>query len=135
MDAETGPDADAPRPCGLALLLCMMDRSKDTAESALVGYASRLQVRGILFDEDFHWARDLSSEISGFWAKAIPIRRLLSGTLRMMACGGNGNLSRRAVSLLCGFPCPSSCPPVRHTPGVGNPSNVRGEMGQTCRDV
>ena len=40
MDAETGPDADAPRPCGLALLLCMMDRSKETAETALVAYAS-----------------------------------------------------------------------------------------------
>ena len=44
MDVETGPDADTPRPCGLALLLCMIERSRTTAETALVGYASRLQV-------------------------------------------------------------------------------------------
>lgn len=44
MDVETGSDADTPRPCGLALLLCMIERSKTTAEAALIGYASRLQV-------------------------------------------------------------------------------------------
>ena len=46
MDVETGPDADTPRPCGLALLLCMIERSRTTAETALVGFASRLQVSG-----------------------------------------------------------------------------------------
>lgn len=44
MDVETGPDADTPRPCGLALLLCMIERDRVPAETALVGYAARLQV-------------------------------------------------------------------------------------------
>ena len=43
-DVETGPDADTPRPCGLALLLCMRDRGTENTEAALIGYASRLQV-------------------------------------------------------------------------------------------
>ena len=45
MDVETDPDADTPRPCGLALLLCMVERDRAPAETALVGYATRLQVR------------------------------------------------------------------------------------------
>ena len=44
MDVETGPDADTPRPCGLALLLCMIERGRAPAETALVVYATRLQV-------------------------------------------------------------------------------------------
>ncbi len=43
-DVETGPDADTPRPCGLALLLCMRDRGPESTDAALIGYASRLQV-------------------------------------------------------------------------------------------
>ena len=41
---ESGPDADTPRPCGLALLLCMRDRGPESTDAALIGYASRLQV-------------------------------------------------------------------------------------------
>lgn len=43
VDVETSPDADTPRPCGVALLECMLERSEETVASALVGLASALQ--------------------------------------------------------------------------------------------
>ena len=52
MDVETGPDADTPRPCGLALLLCMIERGRTPAETALVGYATRLQVSSAQISPD-----------------------------------------------------------------------------------
>jgi hypothetical protein len=43
VDAETSPDADAPRPCGVALLECMLERAEEPVASALVGLASAVQ--------------------------------------------------------------------------------------------
>lgn len=43
-DVESSPDADTPRPCGLALLICMLERNPDTVAAALVGLAAKLQV-------------------------------------------------------------------------------------------
>lgn len=43
-DVESSPDADTPRPCGLALLICMLERGPDTVAAALVALAAKLQV-------------------------------------------------------------------------------------------
>ena len=43
-DVESSPDADTPRPCGLALLLCMLERGPDTTAHALIALAAQLQV-------------------------------------------------------------------------------------------
>ena len=43
-DVESSPDADTPRPCGLALLLCMLERGPDTVAHALIALAAQLQV-------------------------------------------------------------------------------------------
>jgi hypothetical protein len=43
-DVELSPDADTPRPCGLALLLCMLERGPQAVAAELVGLASKLQV-------------------------------------------------------------------------------------------
>jgi hypothetical protein len=43
-DVESSPDADTPRPCGLALLLCMLERAPGAVAAALVALAGRLQV-------------------------------------------------------------------------------------------
>ena len=43
-DVESSPDADTPRPCGLALLLCMLERGPDTVARALIALAAQLQV-------------------------------------------------------------------------------------------
>lgn len=42
-DVEATPDADTPRPCGVALLLCMLSRREQTVAAALIQLASRLQ--------------------------------------------------------------------------------------------
>ncbi|EIE26982.1 ARM repeat-containing protein [Coccomyxa subellipsoidea C-169] len=42
-DVESSPDADTPRPCGLALLICMLKRGPDTVAAALVSLAAKLQ--------------------------------------------------------------------------------------------
>jgi len=44
MDVESSPDADTPRPCGLALLICMLERSPDNVAGALIALAAKLQV-------------------------------------------------------------------------------------------
>jgi hypothetical protein len=46
MDVESGPDADTPRPIGVGLLLCMLERGGDDVVSALLVLAQRMQVRG-----------------------------------------------------------------------------------------
>lgn len=43
MDVETSPDADTPRPCGVALLVCMLDRNKDTVAQSMLALAAQLQ--------------------------------------------------------------------------------------------
>ena len=43
-DVESSPDADTPRPCGLALLICMLERGSDTITAALIALATKLQV-------------------------------------------------------------------------------------------
>ena len=45
VDVETSPDADTPRPCGVALLESMLERSEESVASALVGLASALQAQ------------------------------------------------------------------------------------------
>ncbi len=40
---ETSPDADTPRPCGVALLDCAMERSDEPVAGALLGMAGQLQ--------------------------------------------------------------------------------------------
>lgn len=44
MDVESGPDADTPRPVGVGLLLCMLERGGESVAQALLGLAGRLQV-------------------------------------------------------------------------------------------
>lgn len=46
VDVETSPDADTPRPCGVALLECMLERETESVSSALVEAAGQLQVSG-----------------------------------------------------------------------------------------
>lgn len=41
---ETSPDADTPRPCGVALLECMLERAKGPVAAALLAMAAQLQV-------------------------------------------------------------------------------------------
>jgi len=43
MDIESGPDADTPRPIGVGLLLCMLERGGEEVASALVSLAGRMQ--------------------------------------------------------------------------------------------
>ncbi|KAL6783825.1 hypothetical protein ACKKBG_A03665 [Auxenochlorella protothecoides x Auxenochlorella symbiontica] len=43
VDVETSPDADTPRPCGVALLECMLERETESVSSALVEAAGQLQ--------------------------------------------------------------------------------------------
>ena len=43
VDAETSPDADSPRPCGVALLECMLERSESTVANSLISLASTMQ--------------------------------------------------------------------------------------------
>ncbi|KAK9829330.1 hypothetical protein WJX72_005222 [[Myrmecia] bisecta] len=47
MDVETSPDADTPRPCGVALLLCMLERGGDTVALAMISFAAQLQAQPI----------------------------------------------------------------------------------------
>ena len=42
-DAEASPDADAPRPCALALVACLVDRGGGAAAQALLDLAAELQ--------------------------------------------------------------------------------------------
>ena len=46
MDVESGPEADTPRPIGVGLLLCMLERGGDDVVTALLQLAQRMQVRG-----------------------------------------------------------------------------------------
>jgi hypothetical protein len=45
MDVESGPDADTPRPVGVGLLLCMLERGGESVAQALIQLATELQVR------------------------------------------------------------------------------------------
>lgn len=45
VDLETSPDADTPRPCGVALLECMLERAEGPVSGALVALASSLQAQ------------------------------------------------------------------------------------------
>ena len=44
MDVESGPDADTPRPIGVGLLLCMLERGGDDVVIALIRLAQTMQV-------------------------------------------------------------------------------------------
>ena len=44
MDVESGPDADTPRPIGVGLLLCMLERGGDDVVMALLQLAQKTQV-------------------------------------------------------------------------------------------
>lgn len=41
---ESGPDADTPRPVGVGLLLCMLERGGEEVAQALVSLTAKLQV-------------------------------------------------------------------------------------------
>lgn len=43
-DVESSPDADTPRACGVALLLCLFERGGKRMSNALLALAARLQV-------------------------------------------------------------------------------------------
>lgn len=43
-DVEASPDADTPRACGVALLLCLLERGGNVVAHTLMSLASRLQV-------------------------------------------------------------------------------------------
>ncbi|KAK9788462.1 hypothetical protein WJX73_006537 [Symbiochloris irregularis] len=45
-DVEASPDADTPRACGVALLLCMLERGGNVVAHTLMNLASRLQGEG-----------------------------------------------------------------------------------------
>lgn len=45
LDADTGPDADTPRACGVALLLCMLRKGAGHVAEAMLSYVSHLLVR------------------------------------------------------------------------------------------
>lgn len=45
MESESGPDADTPRPIGVGLLLCLLERGEEEAAQALIDLATQLQVR------------------------------------------------------------------------------------------
>lgn len=47
MDVESGPDADTPRPIGVGLLLCMLERGGEDVVQALLSLAQRMQVGGL----------------------------------------------------------------------------------------
>jgi len=42
-DVETSPEAETPRPCGVALLQCALERNEEAVATTLVGLASSLQ--------------------------------------------------------------------------------------------
>lgn len=44
MEVESGPDADTPRPVGVGLLLCMLERGGDDVAQALINMTGELQV-------------------------------------------------------------------------------------------
>lgn len=44
LDADTGPDADNPRACGVALLLCMLRKGSSHMAEAMLAYVTYLQV-------------------------------------------------------------------------------------------
>lgn len=46
VDVESGPDADTPRPVGVGMLLCMLERGGGGVAQALIEMAARLQVGG-----------------------------------------------------------------------------------------
>ena len=43
VDLETSPEAETPRPCGVALLECMLQRASETVADAIVHLAAKLQ--------------------------------------------------------------------------------------------
>ncbi|KAL4857828.1 Importin-11 [Chlorella vulgaris] len=43
VDVETSPDADTPRPCGVALLECMLERADEPVAAALLAMAAQQQ--------------------------------------------------------------------------------------------
>ncbi|KAL4448640.1 hypothetical protein ABPG75_005859 [Micractinium tetrahymenae] len=43
VDVETSPDADTPRPCGVALLECMLERADEPVATALLAMAAQQQ--------------------------------------------------------------------------------------------
>jgi hypothetical protein len=45
VDVETSPDADTPRPCGVALLECMLERADRPVADALTSMAGNLQAQ------------------------------------------------------------------------------------------
>ena len=45
MDVESSPDADTPRPCGVALLLCMLERGGEGVAAVMAQLAAQLQAQ------------------------------------------------------------------------------------------
>ena len=46
LELESAPDADTPRPVGVGLLLCMLERGGEGPARALINLAARLQAQG-----------------------------------------------------------------------------------------
>lgn len=46
LELEAAPDADTPRPVGVGLLLCMLERGGEGPGRALIDLAARLQAQG-----------------------------------------------------------------------------------------
>ncbi|KAL0029584.1 hypothetical protein WJX79_006026 [Trebouxia sp. C0005] len=47
LDADTGPDADNPRACGVALLLCMLRKGSSHVAEAMLSYVTHLQNQAV----------------------------------------------------------------------------------------
>ncbi|DBA91518.1 TPA: hypothetical protein ACH3X1_003140 [Trebouxia sp. C0004] len=47
LDADTGPDADNPRACGVALLLCMLRKGSSHVAEAMLSYVAHLQNQAV----------------------------------------------------------------------------------------
>ena len=43
MDVESSPDADTPRPIGVGLLLCMLERGGEAVAQSLIALAASMQ--------------------------------------------------------------------------------------------
>lgn len=51
-DVESSPDADTPRPCGIKLLLAMLERGEDNIASPLLQITVTLMVRATFQQAD-----------------------------------------------------------------------------------
>lgn len=117
-DVETSPDADTPRPCGVALLECMMERNHEPVASAIVALAAQLQsqplsAENILMREaTYHSIGECFNHIRS----KVDFKVWYESELRLMLqsqelTGLHGNILRARALWLIGV-CGEELPPV-----------------------